>query len=319
MKNLYGGIDIGGTKIAVGIADEELNVLATANFATAETGSPQNAMALAEKHLRQMAADKDGEIISVGIGCAGPIDPKKGIVLNPPNLPGWHNFEIVDDMQQRSGVVAILDNDANAAALAEHRFGAGRGFDNFIYITVSTGIGGGIIINGKLVRGISGNAGEIGHIIVCENGPVCNCGANGCLEIMSSGTAIGRRAEKMVADGNAGDGILATLYSAEQKLSARSVAEAVAENDPAAVTIWNEAVHYLGVGVGTLIVTLEPEAVVLGGGVAMTGELLLKPLRAELSENIKIIDPTPIKILQAGLGSESVLYGAFVLAEEISK
>jgi glucokinase len=203
-----------------------------------------------------------------------------------------------------------LDNDANASALGEHEYGAGRGLRNLVYITISTGIGGGLIINNQLVHGVGDGAGEVGHMVVAPDGDPCGCGARGCLEAMCSGTSIARRAvERLATDKRA-----STLREGDAKnITAHSVAEAARAGDPLACAVWDETIYYLARGLSNIIAALAPEAVILGGGVSTSGDQLLSPLRERVRESVKIMPVEQVQILQASLGGDSGIYGALLI------
>src|SRR5215213_2964392 len=177
-------------------------------------------MALAE--IERMLSKTGSRLAAAGIGCGGPLDRRRGLILSPPNLPGWDEFPVVKLVEERLGVPALLDNDANAAALGEHRHGAGRGYRHLVYITISTGIGGGVIVRGELVHGVYDGAGEVGHMTVLPGGPECGCGGRGCLEALCSGTSIARRAREKLTEGEASS--LSSVSPAE--VTGRAVAEA---------------------------------------------------------------------------------------------
>jgi glucokinase len=315
MKQLIAGIDIGGTKIALALATQDCQIVSKLSFPTRIHDGAHKIIESTLDKVEMLIKQEQAELKAIGIGCAGPLDTRRGITLSPPNLPGWDEFPIVEIISERFKVPVVFDNDANAAALAEHKFGAGQEFNNFVYITISTGIGGGVIVNGKLVHGISGNAGEVGHIVVMPNGIDCGCGARGCLEAVCSGTGIARRTRQRILDGEASS--LLTKVGNIEQITAKIVAEAAREGDRLAREIWDETVFYLSLGLGNMIVMLEPEAIILGGGVAMTGEQLLSPLRECIYNQVKILAASNIKILQAGLGAESGVFGAIVLAANV--
>jgi glucokinase len=314
MKELIAGIDIGGTKIAIALATPACGIVAQHSFPTQVGDGPHKIMERTLGQLDELIKREEAVLSRVGVACAGPLDTRRGVTVAPPNLPGWHEFPVVEIVRERIGVPVAFDNDANAAALAELRFGAGRGLKNLVYVTVSTGIGGGVIVDGKLVHGITGNAGEIGHLTVLPNGPKCGCGARGCLEAVCSGTGIARRLIDKVNGG--ASSLLADRFGNIEQVTAKNIAEAAAEGDPLAGDIWEETVFYLSIGLGNIIVMFEPEAIILGGGVAMTGEQLFRPLRRRIAEQVKIFRAENIKILHAGLGAESGIYGALALAAE---
>lgn len=312
MKKVIAGIDIGGTKIALALATADCKILTKCSFPTQVEDGAHKILERTLDKLEALIEQEDVVLIVLGVGCAGPIDRKRGMILSPPNLPGWKEFPLTEIIGKKFKVPINFDNDANAAAVAEHRFGVGRGFNNFVYLTISTGIGGGVIIDGKLVHGFSGNAGEVGHIKVMPNGAQCGCGARGCLETVCSGTAIARRAREKILSGV--ESLIANQAENIQQITAKIVAEAAMQGDRLAIEIWDETVFYLSLGLCNIIVTIEPEAIILGGGVATVGEQLLAPLREQIYRQVKVINAAKIQILQAGLETESGIYGALALA-----
>jgi glucokinase len=306
------GIDIGGTKIALAVADLEGRIIERTRFParTSERG-PHAIVEEALAGIERMLGKTGARLAAVGIGCGGPLDRKRGLIISPPNLPGWDEFPVVRIVEGRLGVPALLDNDANAAALGEHRHGAGRGYRHLVYITQSTGIGGGVIVRGELVHGVHDGAGEVGHMTVLPDGPACGCGGRGCLEALCSGTAIARRARERLAAGEASS--LSSLSPGE--VTGRAVAEAAREGDALASQVWDEMIHYLAVGVGNLFNILAPEAIVIGGGVSEAGAQLFGPLRERVHARMRMLSPEKINILQASLGGDSALHGAIILGQ----
>lgn len=309
-KDVIAAIDIGGTKIALGLSELDGQTLPFRRFLTRVENGPQRIIADAIKELESMAGEAGARLVAVGVGCGGPLDRRRGLILSPPNLPGWDEFPIVRLIEERLGLPVLLDNDANAAALGEHEYGAGRDFQNLVYITISTGIGGGLIINNQLVHGVGDGAGEVGHMVVAPEGPPCGCGARGCLEALCSGTSIARRAaERLVKDGRP-----STLReSGAENITASSVAEAARAGDELARAVWDETVYYLALGLGNIIAALAPEAIILGGGVSTSGDQLLVPLRRRVRELVKIMPVEQVQIRQASLGGDSGIYGALIL------
>src|SRR5512139_145970 len=201
-------IDIGGTKLAAGVVDTDGRMLARAEVPTLASEGLEPVLGRLVGLGRELLARPDVanvRIQRIGVGCAGPVDLKAGLVFQPPNLPGWTRVPLIDHLQRALDLPAVLENDANAAALGEFRYGAGKGARSIVYMTVSTGIGGGIILDGKVWHGVKDAAGEIGHITVCPDGPLCGCGNRGCLEAMSSGPSIARHAREMLAAGKQSD------------------------------------------------------------------------------------------------------------------
>jgi glucokinase len=299
-KDSVAGIDIGGTKIAVALADADGHLLGMTRFPTRVERGPHAVLREAVETVRRLATEAGTRVAAVGVGCAGPLDREAGLILSPPNLPGWDRFPIVDIVENRLDAPCVLDNDANAAALGEYRYGAGREVEDMVYITVSTGIGGGVIVGGEVLHGVGDAAGEIGHMIVWPDGPQCGCGALGCLEAVCSGTGIARRARERMGE-TAGD------------VTAADVVRLASEGDPAAAEVWDETIKYLALGIGNVIVTVAPETIVLGGGVSAAGDRLLEPLLARVRRDVTMIPPERVSVVLAELGVDSGVYGAMLL------
>jgi glucokinase len=260
------------------------------------------------------AAKSSGGIACIGVGCGGPLDSETGIIYSPPNLPGWDAYPLKAKLEARFDVPAFVENDANAAALAEHQFGSGKGFGNLFYITASTGIGSGIILGGKLYRGANYSAGEFGHIVLAPNGPRCNCGGRGCLEALASGTAIAKRALREVR--RSPDSALALIAKQNGAVSARDVASAAKHNDPLARKIFTDAACHLGLGITSVIHLLNPEIVIIGGGLAKSGPLLFEPVRQVVKARAQQHLASFVKIVPAMLGKDVGLYGTLAVARE---
>ncbi|HEY9285073.1 MAG TPA: ROK family protein [Pyrinomonadaceae bacterium] len=312
-NDFIAAIDIGGTKIALGLSDPQGRPLGFRRFPTHVGRGPHKIISQALDELEQMAREEGARVVAVGVGCGGPLDRARGLILSPANLPGWDEFPIVSLVRERLGVPVGLDNDANAAALAEHEYGAGRGAENMVYLTISTGIGGGLILGGRLLHGIGDAAGEVGHMIVVPGGAACGCGSRGCLETICSGTSIARRARERLADGTR-QSVL--LEGGADAITALAVAGAARAGDAVATEVWDETVEYLALGVGNVIAAFAPEAVILGGGVSTAGDQLLVPLRRRIQESVKIAPVERVRIEQAALGGDSGIYGALILGRQ---
>ena len=304
-------IDIGGTKLAAGVVDADGKMLERGEVPTLAHEGLEPVLGRIVglgRDLLTRAAARCEPVQRIGIGCAGPVDLKAGKVFNPPNLPGWSEVSLVRHIESALGLPALLENDANAAALGEFRYGAGKGARSLVYFTVSTGIGGGIILDGKVWHGLKDAAGEVGHMTVCPDGPVCGCGNRGCLEAMASGTSIARRAREVVAAGRP-----TRLREISKPTSADVVCLAQA-GDVVAREVWDEAVRYLGIGVAAAITILAPERIVLGGGVTKAGDFLFEPLRAEVRRRVKLVPVESVSILPAALGPDVGILGAAAVA-----
>jgi glucokinase len=304
-------IDIGGTKLAAGIVETEGRILARGEVPTlaAEGLEPVLGRIVGlGRALLSRPEVADVSVHRVGVGCAGPVDLKAGIVFNPPNLPGWLRVPLIDHLQEALALPVVLENDANAAALGEFRYGAGKGARSIVYLTVSTGIGGGIILEGKIWHGLKDSAGEIGHMTVCPDGPLCGCGNRGCLEAMASGTSIARRAREAIAAGRQ------TGLSEIPALTSADVVRLALAGDVVAREVWDSAVTYLGIGVAAVITILAPERVVIGGGVAQAGDFLFDSLREHVRQRVKLVPVEFVPILPAALGPDVGILGAAAVA-----
>jgi glucokinase len=273
------GLDVGGTKLAAGVVAPDGTVL---SFLSVPTGAEEGPDAVIARHLdlgREAVAASGvtwADIDSVGIACGGPLDPFAGIIESPLNLPGWHDIPLVSIVEAALERPAAVDNDATAGALAEFRFGAGRarGVSHLVFLTISTGVGGGLILDGRVYRGAAGNAGELGHLTVDHGGRECACGRRGCLEAYASGTNIAVRAREVLATGEP------SSLAGVGTVTARDVAEHAAQGDALASRIWDETTAILGSAVANILDVFNPELVVLGGGVTRAGAQLLGPVRA---------------------------------------
>ena len=310
-EQVVAGIDIGGTKIAIALEDLSGARVASRRLPTEVSLGPERILENICRALEEMLAASGASLAALGVGCPGPLDIAQGLVLSPANLPDWVRFPIVERLEKRFGVPVALDNDANAAALGEYFYGAGRGFRDMFYVTISTGIGGAIICDGRIHHGLQAGAGEVGHTVVETNGVRCRCGITGCLETIASGTGIARRMREKLVSANGAAHLDA--------VTAETVVEGVKNGDAEASAIWDETIKYLAIGLGNAITLIAPEAMVIGGGVAEAGELLLSPLRRELAKNVSMVPIDQVVILQASLGSESGVCGALMLAQNALK
>ncbi len=306
------GIDIGGTKLAVGVATPDGRMLAETRRPSGAAEGPDAVIARILEMARAAVAEaglEAAQLDRIGIGCGGPLDPWRGVVLNALNNPGWVDIPIAERVGGELGVQAYLDNDANAAALGEHRFGAGRGVTNVIYLTVSTGVGGGVIADGRLLRGETGNAAELGHLTVNAHGRPCHCGSIGCLEAYCSGTNIAARAREAVAAAEE-----ASALGDGDGLTAVDVTRAVATGDAVATRVWDETTTLLGAGIASMIHAFNPSLVILGGGVAKSGNLVFDPVRRAVAHRTMPWLYEPVRIVPAELGDRTGILGAVAVA-----
>jgi glucokinase len=315
-KNFYLGIDLGGTKIITAIVDRRGRILSR-DYRETEV---QDGPAAVVGQMMEAAADVIAEgginsagITGVGIAAPGPIDAHSGVVTAPPNLPGWKDVPLRQLIEDRLGLPTALENDANAAALAEHRFGAGRGTKHMLYVTASTGIGGGFILDGKLYAGATGSAAEIGHMTILPDGPLCGCGNQGCLEALASGTAIAREARELVHGGTR-TLIAGLAHGDPDGISARLVAQAAAEGDAEAARILDHAMSYLGIGMANLVNLFNPELLVIGGGLTKMGERLFGPVRSIIDQRAFPANAHAVRVIPAELGDDVGVLGAAAVA-----
>jgi glucokinase len=313
------GIDIGGTKVAVGVADDAGRLRARERRATADLGDGDALLAgleaLADVALAACGADRAG-VRGVGLALPGPVDRARGVMEVAQSLRGLEGLPVAARFRQAFGAPATVENDANAAALGEARFGAGMGARVMLYFTISTGIGGAIVMGGEVWTGSAGHAGEFGHqLAVPEDGLACSCGAYGCLETVASGPAIARRA-RTLAEGRPESRLAALLAEGgAEAITARTAAAAARDGDAAAEQLWRETGRCLGVGVANAVVSFDPDCVVLGGGVMGAGELLLEPVRRHLRDHAMPRLRRELRIVPAAFGDDAALMGALALAQ----
>ena len=308
-------IDIGATRVRVAVVEEDGTLLWRESLLTLAKDGPTGTLARIAVVIRQaLASTHGGQVTAIGIGAPGPLDPWEGVIYDPPNLPGWDALPLKRILQDQFDLPVHLGNDANLAALGEHRYGAGRGVGDMVYMTISTGIGGGIISKGRLVLGADGLAGEVGHTSVEARGPRCNCGNRGCLEVMASGAAIARRGAREVRR-RGSPGIAARTGDNPNAVTAEMVVGVALAGDAVARQIVERAGFYVGVGVVNLVHTLNPRLVVIGGGVVLgAGDLLLDPVRATVAARVMPPFRRDLRILPASLGDDAGLLGALALA-----
>lgn len=309
-------VDIGGTQMrAASYAPDELEPIKQKKIATlaSEPGGLERLI-----HVIEEVWPNGNRVDAIGLGSPGPLDPHTGYLLAPPNNPEWHNFPLAPNVSGHFGVKTYLDNDANLAGLAEYRFGAGKGHHDVLYITVSTGIGAGVIIEDRLLQGFHGLAAELGHSIIDPNGPPCSCGYNGHLESFSSGPAI----VKYVL-GELESGSKSSMKRCSElvegrgvDLTARDVAEAAQKGDALAIKAYARAGEYLGIGVASFLHAFDPSIVIFGGGVSQVGNLLFDSFHVSLKKHV--FHPRYLEglvITRAELGDDAGLLGARALAE----
>ena len=310
MKKHVVGIDIGGTKLATVVADTTGHILNKVRRPTLAERGPEYALRLLFDMVREtieLAGLERTAISAIGVSCGGPLDTKTGIVYSPPNLPGWDALPLKAKLESEFQIPVTLENDANASALAEYRFGGGRGYNAVLYMTMSTGIGGGIVIDGQIYHGANDSAGEVGHQILLPDGPPCGCGKRGCLEALCSGPAIARRAQaairKPLTDESVSPAALLNLANGcSEAVKSEHVLEAARRNDVLALQLVEETAYYMGWGIANVVNILNPDIVLLGTIAIAAGDLLLNPIRKTFSEFAMTRPAEAVKIAPAALG-----------------
>ena len=286
---VIGTIDIGGTKISVGMLDWNGHILARREIPSGKNLKLSDGFSLLLSMLRDTAEETGEPLEGIGIGCTGPVDPFTGVLEDIAFLPDWRGFHLAEELRNAFDVPVFLENDADAAALGEYAWGAGKGSTHFIYITISTGIGGGMVIDGQLYRGADGAHPEVGHAVIDPSGPRCFCGAHGCWESLASGPALAERA-----------GLPTAL----------AVCKAAENGDPAAQAAINLEAYYLGIGFANLITLFVPDVIAFGGGVMNSRHLFWDRTYQTIQENCGMVPFTKTRVVPAQLGKDVVLVGA---------
>jgi glucokinase len=286
---MIGAVDIGGTKIAVGMLDSSGRILSRQERPSGSDLCLTDGLALIFAMLRSTAQEAGGELEGIGVGCTGPVDALAGRLERIEFLPGWQGCALAEELQDAFDVTAYLENDADAAALGELAWGAGQGARRFIYLTVSTGIGAGLVIDGQLYRGVEGAHPEIGHHVIDPTGPKCFCGAHGCWEVMASGPALAARAGMPTA--------LAVCQAAEH-------------GDAAARQAVEQEAYYLGLGFANLVTLFTPDVIALGGGVMHSRHLFMDKILEIIRENCGLVPFGKTRLVPAKLGAHAGLAGA---------
>lgn len=311
IKKYVIGIDLGGTKITTAIADLSGEIIEKTTLAT---GSKEGEAVVMERIIQsvEMVLEASGlpqeEVWTIGIGAPGPLDADSGSIITTPNLP-FRNYSLTRPLKSRFGIPAYLDNDANVAAIGEWMFGAGMGFENVIYITVSTGVGGGAVLNGRPYHGSNSNALEIGHMTIEPFSKYrCNCGNYGDVESLCSGTAISKRAQEAIAQGRD------TILTKHDVITPYEIYQAYEEGDALSREILDKAWEYLGIAVANLILTFDPDLIAIGGGVSRIGKAMFDAVKASAQKRCFDFMFDSVKIVPTGLKQDTGVIGAVALA-----
>jgi glucokinase len=306
------GLDLGGTKILSLCVDRDLNVVDEDRRETGAEDGPDALIGRMVESARSAAGAH--KILAVGISTPGPTRTKDGIVTTPPNLPGWHDVPLAKLISERMGLPAWIENDVNAGALAEHRIGAGRGTKHLVMVAPGTGVGGGLVLDGKLYRGASGGAGEVGHMQMDPAGPRCPCGRHGCLEVLASGKALGEIARQIA--GNEPDGLVAKIAAQEgDEPDARILDLAAEQGDESAMTALIRAGTYFGAGLTNLIDVFNPEVIVIGGSLRKSA-LYYQTALSQAKLQAFPQHAADVRIVEAELGDNAPAIGAAIIAWE---
>jgi glucokinase len=310
-------LDIGGTKLAAAVMTEDGALHGYTVEPTRREEGPDaiipRLFALGRGAMDEARSAGLDDIAAVGVSCGGPLDATRGILTNPLHLPGWIGVPIVDLASREFGVAVALENDASAGALGEYRYGASQGEHTALYLTISTGIGGGAVIDGRLHRGAAGNGGEFGHIMVRPGGRECLCGRRGCLEAYASGTSIAARATDALARSSESS----SLRDLE-RVTAADVSSAASHGDELATRIWDETTDVLSIAITDLVNVFEPDTVVLGGGVTRSGEALLGPVREAVLREAMRPAAAKVNLALTVLGDAVCVVGAGALAFDLA-
>lgn len=311
-EKLFVGVDIGGTKVAAGLVNASGEISSPVRVPMNTGGSAQQGLDSVLDAIARVLPNDHSNIAGIGICSAGPLDPSTGVILNPPNLPCWTNFPLAESVQKAHSLPVKVDNDANGAALAEARWGAARGYGNVFYATLGTGIGTGIVSNGKIYHGRTGAAGEGGHMSVDYRGPICLCGKPGCIEVYASGNAIAKRARERVAVGAAAS-LLEFAGGNVAALTGETVARALSAGDPVAKEIVAESAEILSVWLSNIIDFQDPEIIVIGGGAAA----LYRPFFDDICKRVPELAINPraheVPIVFARYGADAGIAGGAAL------
>jgi glucokinase len=286
---MIGAVDIGGTKIAVGMLDRSGRILARRENPSGTGLTLSDGLSLIFKMLRETAGEAGGTLEGIGVGCTGPVDALTGMLERIEFLPGWEGCHLTCELQNNFGVTAFLENDADAAALGELAWGAGKDAKRFIYVTVSTGIGAGVVLDGCIYRGVEGAHPEIGHHVIDPSGPLCFCGAHGCWESLASGPALAVRAGLS---------------------SALAVCQAAERGEPSARAAVAQEARYLGLGFANLVTLFTPDVIALGGGVMHSRHLFMDKILETIRENCGLVPFEKTRLVPASLGAHAGLAGA---------
>ena len=316
------GIDIGGTKILVCVGDHTGKIFASERILTRPLGGASKGLPAIAALIRKLLTKtkiQESEVEAIGISAPGPVSVKKGMMLTPPNLPDWHNTMLTEYFEKEFHKPTLMNNDANAAALAEYDFGGSQKTPNLVYLTCSTGMGGGAIVDGKLVQGVSDVAAEVGHFVLDINGPQCPCGQRGCFEEYCGGAALARKMQKDIREKSINTKIIDLAEGKVEKVDAACLVNAIKEEDPYALTVWSEFCLRLAQGIGCVLMNYNPEALILGTIAIHAGDYLLNPVKEHLPNFAWPPNVLSCRIEASKIGDEISELSGIALAIEARK
>jgi glucokinase-like ROK family protein len=310
----FGGIDLGATSVRVAVMNAELQVKAEVEEPMEIRRGPEPVLGRTGELLEKLARDQGVQLTGVGVGVPGPVRFRDGMPVSPPIMPGWHEYPVRDILARRFGCPVLVDNDVNVMAVGEHWGGVARSVDNYLFVKIGTGIGCGIMIRGQVYRGIDGCAGDIGHINVDPDGPVCACGNSGCLEAMFGGAALVRDA--LAAARSGGSPPLAERLAGKQAITPESVGQCAAEGDPVAIGLLRDGGRRVGLVLAGLVSFFNPSMIVIGGGLAGLGHLLLAEIRGVVYRRSLPLATGNLPIVLSELGPSAGAVGAAVMISD---
>ncbi len=309
---MFVGVDVGGTKVAAGLVNADGEIVSQTRIPMVSTASAEEGLGAVLDAIARVLPSGDAHVSGIGMCAPGPLNPTTGVILNPPNVPCWRNFPLAEAVQKVYRVPVRVDNDANAAALAEARWGAGRGYPSVFYATIGTGIGTGIIFDERIFHGRTGAAGEGGHVSIDYRGPLCGCGKPGCIEVFASGTAIGKRARQRVAAGSKSS-MLELAGGNPDAVTGEIVGKAFAAGDPLATEILTETAEMVALWLGNMVDLLDPHVIVIGGGAAAVIQPFFDFLRQRIPQLTVNPRANEVPIVSSRYGADSGIAGGAAL------
>lgn len=303
------GVDIGGTNIKLGIVSEKGEIILSSMVPTNRKGGPEEVISQLKKGIAEIIFENEIKIEGIGIGAAGSVSSQKGTVSNPPNVPGWKVINIVEIIKEEFNIPVFIDNDANAAAIGEMLYGAGKFFNSFALVTLGTGVGGGLILNRRIYQGDTGAAGEIGHISVDHNGRMCNCGSKGCVEAYVGNHYLMDIVKEELAE-HQGSKILDIINKNTDLLTPKIINEAASSGDEYALQIIEKVGFYVGVALSSVGNLLDVDTFIIGGGVSAFGVPLLNSIKRTIEQNVLKALKDRIKVVPAMLKNEAGIIGS---------